>query len=83
LQTWSLTPRLSIKNVMFGMPSNILTGIDFYDATFHQNRGAFNGAPPIHMYDLSQQTIAAYWQQTISFLRPPISPTAEESSIST
>src|SRR3954453_19009245 len=40
LQTWSLTPRLSIKNVMFGMPSNILTGIDFYDATFHQNRGA-------------------------------------------
>ena len=53
---------------MFGMPSNILTGIDFYDATFHQNRGAFNGAPPIHMYDLSQQTFAAYWQQTIGIL---------------
>ena len=68
LQTWSLTPRVSIKNVMFGMPSNILTGIDFYDATFHQNRGAFIGAPPIHMYDLSQQTVAAYWQQTIGFL---------------
>src|SRR5258708_7107853 len=68
LQTWSLTPRVSIKNVVFGMPSNILTGIDFYDATFHQNRGAFIGAPPIHMYDLSQQTLAAYWQQTIGFL---------------
>lgn len=68
LQTWSLTPRVSIKNVMFGMPSNILTGIDFYDATFHQNRGALLGAPPIHMYDLSQQTVAAYWQQTIGFL---------------
>ncbi len=68
LQTWSLTPRLSIKNVVFGMPSNILTGIDFYDATFHQNRGAFIGAPPIHMYDLSQQTVATYWQQTIGFL---------------
>jgi iron complex outermembrane recepter protein len=68
LQTWSLTPRLSIKNVVFGVPSNILTGIDFYDATFHQNRGAFIGAPPIHMYDLSQQTVAAYWQQTIGFL---------------
>ena len=55
----------SIKNVVFGMPSNILTGIDFYDATFHQNRGPVIGAPPIHMYDLSQQTVAAYWQQSI------------------
>jgi iron complex outermembrane receptor protein len=68
LQTWSLTPRLSIKNVVFGMPSNILTGIDFYDATFHQNRGPVIGAPPIHMYDLSQQTLAAYWQQSIAVL---------------
>jgi iron complex outermembrane receptor protein len=68
VQTWSLTPRFSIKNVVFGMPSNILTGIDFYDATLHQNRSAFNGAPPIHMYDLSQQTVAAYWQQSIGIL---------------
>jgi iron complex outermembrane receptor protein len=68
LQTWSLTPRFSIKNVVFGMPSNILTGIDFYDATFHQNRGPVIGAPPIHMYDLSQQTLAAYWQQSIAVL---------------
>jgi iron complex outermembrane recepter protein len=68
LQTWSLTPRLSIKNALFGMPSNILTGIDYYDATFHQNRGAFIGAPPIHMYDLSQRTVAGYWQQTIGII---------------
>ena len=33
LQTWSLTPRLSIKNEIFGLPSQILTGIDYYDAT--------------------------------------------------
>ena len=57
LQTWSLTPRLSIKNVVFGMPSNILTGIDYLRRDLStQNRGAFIGAPPIHMYDLSQQT---------------------------
>ena len=68
LQTWSLTPRLSIKNAVFGMPSNILTGIDYYDATFHQNRGAFIGAPPIHMYDLAQRTAAAYWQQTVGII---------------
>ena len=42
-QTWSITPRLSVKNSIFGIPSAILTGIDYYDATFHQERGAFKG----------------------------------------
>jgi iron complex outermembrane receptor protein len=68
LQTWSLTPRLSIKSQVLGMPSSILTGIDFYDATFHSNRSEFNGFTPIHVYDLSQQTLAGYWQQTIGLL---------------
>lgn len=68
LQTWSITPRLSVKNSIFGMPSAILTGIDYYDATFHQERGAFKGVPPGHTYDLSQQTLAGYWQQTIGLL---------------
>jgi iron complex outermembrane recepter protein len=68
LQTWSLTPRLSIKNAMFGLPSAILTGVDYYDATFHSERPPFKGAPPIHVYDLSQRTIAGYWQHTIGLL---------------
>jgi iron complex outermembrane recepter protein len=68
LQTWSITPRLSVKNPIFGLPSAILTGIDYYDATFHQERGAFKGLPPIHSYDLSQQTLAGYWQQTVGLL---------------
>ena len=68
LQTWSLTPRLSIKNPILGIPSNILTGIDYYDATYHSNRSQFNGFLPIHVYDLSQQTLAGYWQQTIGLL---------------
>lgn len=68
LETWSITPRLSIKNLLFDMPSSVLTGIDYYDATFHQNRGAFQGLPPWHMYDLAQQTLAGYWQQTIGVL---------------
>jgi iron complex outermembrane receptor protein len=68
LQTWSLTPRLNIKNVIAGMPSNILTGIDYYDATYHSERPEFKGAPPIHVYDLSQQTLAAYWQQSVAVL---------------
>jgi iron complex outermembrane receptor protein len=53
---------------MFGLPSSILTGIDYYDATFHQDRGAYKGFSPIHMYDLSQQTLAGYWQHTIGLL---------------
>ena len=53
---------------MFGMPSPILTGIDYYDATFHPDRGAFKGLAPFHIYDLSQQTLAGYWQHTVGLL---------------
>ncbi len=68
LQTWSLTPRLSIKNALFGLPSDILTGIDYYDATYHSSRSQLRGVAPTHVYDLSQQTLAAYWQQTVGLL---------------
>jgi iron complex outermembrane receptor protein len=68
LQTWSITPRLSVKHAIFGMPSQILTGIDYYDATFRQDRGAFKGLAPTHIYDLSQQTLAGYWQHTVGLL---------------
>jgi iron complex outermembrane receptor protein len=68
LQTWSLTPRLSIKNPVFGLPSTILTGIDYYDATYHSNRSQLQGDSPLDVYDLSQKTLAAYWQQTVGIL---------------
>jgi iron complex outermembrane receptor protein len=68
LQTWSITPRLSVKNVIFGLPSTILTGVDYYDATYHSERPADRGLPPIHTYDLQQQTLAGYFQQTIGLL---------------
>jgi iron complex outermembrane recepter protein len=65
LQTWSITPRLSIKNSLFGVPSQILTGIDYYDAAYTSDRPLFKGAQPIHVYDLSQQSLAGYWQHTV------------------
>lgn len=68
LQTWSITPRLSIKNTLLGVPSTILTGIDYYDSTFDQQRGAFKGVPPIHVYGITQQTLGGYWQHTIGLL---------------
>lgn len=68
LTTWSITPRLSIKNDIFGLRSNILTGIDYYDATYDSDRSKAKGLAPIHAYDLSQRTVAGYWQQTIGVL---------------
>jgi iron complex outermembrane receptor protein len=68
LQTWSITPRLSIKNDLLGVPSQILTGIDYYNADYHSDRPLFRGAPPIHVYDLSQQSLAGYWQHTVGIL---------------
>jgi len=68
LQTWSITPRLSIKNVLFGLPSQILTGVDYYYATYDSDRSLFKETAPIHVYNLKQQTLAGYWQQTLAVL---------------
>jgi iron complex outermembrane recepter protein len=68
LRTWSITPRLSIKNPVFGLPSSILTGIDYYDATYQSDRSQYAGTAPIHSYDLTQRTLSAYWQQTLAVL---------------
>jgi len=65
LTTWSITPRLSVTSLMFGMPSQLLTGIDYYDASYEQNRGAGQGLAPWHNYDLRQQTLAGYFQHTL------------------
>ncbi len=65
LTTWSITPRLSVKNIVLGMPSQLLTGIDYYDASFRQNRGAGQRLAPWHTYDLRQQTVAGYFQHTL------------------
>ena len=66
LQTWSITPRLSIKGDVLGVSSDILTGVDFYNASYQSNRGQYRSTAPVHKFDLSQQTVAAYWQQKLS-----------------
>lgn len=68
LRTWSLTPRLNIRNAVFGLPSTILTGLDYYNADYNSDRPLFRGAAPIHVYDLNQQSLGAYWQQTVGVL---------------
>jgi iron complex outermembrane receptor protein len=68
LKQWSITPRVSIKNTIFGMPSSVLTGVDYYDAVYHQDQSGLKGMAPIHMFDINQKTLAGYWQQTIGLL---------------
>nr|WP_249139660.1 TonB-dependent receptor [Bradyrhizobium japonicum] len=65
LTTWSITPRLSVKSLLLGMPSQLLTGVDYYDANFRQNRGAGQGLAPWHNYGLGQRTVAGYVQHTL------------------
>ncbi|MBN9599947.1 MAG: TonB-dependent receptor [Afipia sp.] len=68
LQTWSITPRLSMKNRFFGMTSNVLTGIDYYNAGYDSDRSQWIGVAPIHAYHLNQETLAGYWQHTVGLL---------------
>lgn len=68
LTTWSVTPRLSIRSSLFGLPSAVLTGIDVYDAIYSSARSQARGAAPIHLYDLDQKSLAAYYQQTLGVL---------------
>ena len=68
LTTASLTPRLNITQPFFGLPSRILTGIDIYDTDYESQRSMFKGLAPIHSYDGGQETLAAYWQQTVTVL---------------
>ncbi|QDF38214.1 TonB-dependent receptor [Bradyrhizobium symbiodeficiens] len=74
LTNWSITPRLSVKSLLLGMPSQLLTGIDYYDASFEQNRGAGQGLAAWHNYDLRQQTVAGYFQHNLG-----ITPTTDVS----
>jgi iron complex outermembrane receptor protein len=66
LTTFSLTPRLSSQHDLGGLPGKLLAGVDFYDSTFGSDRSLHLNDPPIHRYDLTQDTIAGYFLETIA-----------------
>ena len=68
LTTWSLTPRVRVDSVLGGMPSTATGGVDYYHADFDSDRSQSLSSAPIHRYDLSQATLAAYWQQTVTIM---------------
>lgn len=68
LTTASFTPRLKLDTAVGGMPLRAMGGVDYYRAKYDSDRPQFLGAAPIHRYDLTQTSIAAYWQQTVTVL---------------
>jgi iron complex outermembrane receptor protein len=68
LTTWSVTPRLTNQHNLFGMPSKVVAGLDFYEASYESDRSQRKGSAPIHRYDLGQRTLGTYAQETIALL---------------
>ena len=68
LTTGSVTPRANINTQLFGAPTKITTGIDYYNSSLEAKRSVAISDPPFHTYDLNQQAAAIYWQQTVAVL---------------
>jgi len=60
MTTSSLTPRLDIAHNLFGAPGKLLTGIDLYDTQYDSDRYPYDGAQPIHHYNIRQGSFALY-----------------------
>ena len=68
LTTAAVTPRANINGQIFGAPTKITTGVDYYNSSLNAKRSVALSDPPYHTYDLNQQSVAGYWQQTIGIL---------------
>jgi len=67
LTTTSFTPRLKIDGAIGEVRLRGLGGFDYYRAVYGSDRPLFLGAAPIHRFDLTQSSLAAYWMQTVTF----------------
>jgi len=68
LTTASITPRAIIDSQIFGLPTKITTGIDYYDSTLEAKRSVQLNDPPFHIYNLRQQSTGVYSQQVLGVL---------------
>jgi iron complex outermembrane receptor protein len=68
LTTVSVTPRVKLDGNTAGVPWRATGGVDYYYTKYDSTRPLQLGLAPIHTYDLSQSSIAAYWQQTATVL---------------
>jgi iron complex outermembrane receptor protein len=68
LTTASITPRAIIDSQMFGVPMKAIAGIDYYNSALEAKRSVALSDPPYHTYNLRQQSVAGYAQQTVTVL---------------
>jgi iron complex outermembrane receptor protein len=66
LTTFSLTPRITARHRLFGLESRAIAGIDLYRSIYGSDRLANEGDAPSHRYDLTQRSLAAYVQESVS-----------------
>lgn len=66
LQSGSVTPRAILDGQLFGMPTKVTTGFDYYNSQLEAKRSVALTDPPYDKYNLNQQSVAAYWQQTLA-----------------
>ena len=69
LTALSLTPRVLSQHVIGGAPGKLIAGVDVYHSIYGSDRSRHLGEPPIHRYDLTQTSVAAYFMETIN-VRP-------------
>ena len=50
------------------MPTKVIAGLDYYNSKLKAKRSVTLSDPPIHTYNLQQQSTAAYAQQTLDVL---------------
>ena len=68
LTTAAITPRAIIDTRIAGMPTKVIAGFDYYNSKLEAKRSVTLNDPPIHTYNLQQQSTAAYAQQTLAVL---------------
>jgi iron complex outermembrane receptor protein len=69
LTTTSVTPRIKVDTTVAGLPLKSISGVDWYHDEYESPRSVGQSDGPIHRYDLSQTSLAAYSQQTLTVLK--------------
>jgi iron complex outermembrane receptor protein len=62
----SVTPRAIIDGRLFGMATKITTGFDYYNSSLEARRSVALNDPAYDKYNLNQQSVAGYWQQSLA-----------------
>ncbi|HEY6024718.1 MAG TPA: TonB-dependent receptor [Pseudolabrys sp.] len=68
LTTASITPRANIDARIFGLPTKVTAGVDYYNSALEARRSVALNDPPFHTYNLRQQSTGVYAQQTVGIL---------------